>query len=116
MARDKSAPFLASEFTATGNESMVKLKGDKEDILCYVSLPPLPKYTVYSTMSDICWPKQTSSAGLISGNQAQFMSQWESYEENQSAVISSVGMTREKLATIQPLAIAHRKPISPDLL
>lgn len=28
MARDKSAPFLALEFTATRNESMVKLKGN----------------------------------------------------------------------------------------
>lgn len=52
----------------------------------------------------------------IKGNQPKFKSQWGSYEENQTAVLSSVGLTRGKPASTQLLTRAQKKPISPDLL
>lgn len=88
------------ENTCLGIYSNNELKHDKTKNIC--SFDYHCCQNIYWTMSDICWQKQTSTAGLISRNQAQFMSRWGSYEQNQSAVFSSVGMTRGELATVQP--------------
>ena len=92
-----------------------QIKGSESFILSSVYLPPMTKNIlgyVWHLLAQANKPSRTH----IGGNEAKFKSQWGSYEENQTAVFSSVGMTGGEPGTIQLLARAQRKPISPDLL
>lgn len=82
----------------------------------YLSLSCLASNTT-TNIFDYVWhllaQANEPSRTHIMGNQVKFKSQWGSYKENQTAVLSPVGLTRGKPATISSSKEAYQ-PIYPE--